>query len=53
MKSEVKSLAEFLKINSEIILGIKPTDGLWDDTRTDEEQIGANYDELEDGHERD
>ena len=46
MKSEVKSLAKFLKINSEIILA-KPTDGLWDDTRTDEEQIGANYDELE------
>ena len=46
MKSEVKSLAEFLKINKEIILA-KPTDGLWDDTRTDEEQIGANYDELE------
>ena len=46
MKSEVRSLANFLKINSEIILA-KPTDGLWDDTRTDEEQIGANYDELE------
>ena len=46
MKSEVRSLAKFLKINEEIILA-KPTDGLWDDTRTDEEQIGANYDELE------
>ena len=46
MKSEVRSLAKFLKINNEIILA-KPTDGLWDDTRTDEEQIGANYDELE------
>ena len=34
------------RINSEIILA-NPTDGLWDDTRTDEEQIGANYDELE------
>ena len=46
MKSEVRSLAKFLKINNEIILA-KPTEGLWDDTRTDEEQIGANYDELE------
>ena len=24
-----------------------PTDGLWDDGRTDESQIGATYDELE------
>jgi NAD+ synthase len=24
-----------------------PTDGLWDDGRTDEDQIGATYDELE------
>ena len=46
MKSEVRSLANFLKINSEIILA-KPTDGLWDDTRSDEDQIGATYDELE------
>ena len=46
MKSEVKSLAKFLKINDEIIKA-KPTDGLWGDARTDEEQIGANYDELE------
>ena len=25
----------------------KPTDGLWDDNRTDEEQMGINYDEIE------
>ena len=25
----------------------RPTDGLWDDTRTDENQIGASYNELE------
>ena len=25
----------------------KPTDGLWDDDRGDEDQIGATYDELE------
>jgi NAD+ synthase len=24
-----------------------PTDGLWEDTRTDESQLGATYDELE------
>jgi len=25
----------------------RPTDGLWNDNRSDEEQIGATYDELE------
>ncbi|MEX1302665.1 MAG: NAD(+) synthase, partial [Desulfotignum sp.] len=29
------------------ILTAPPTDGLWDDNRTDESQIGAGYDELE------
>jgi len=29
------------------ILEAKPTDGLWDDGRTDEDQIGATYKELE------
>ncbi|NBP58413.1 hypothetical protein EBU71_18145, partial [bacterium] len=29
------------------ILNAKPTDGLWQDGRTDEDQIGATYDELE------
>jgi len=46
MKSEVYQLAEFLKINQEII-DAAPTDGLWGDDRTDEDQIGASYDELE------
>jgi NAD+ synthase len=45
-KSEVKKMAINLKINEEIILA-KPTDGLWNDERTDEDQIGATYDELE------
>lgn len=45
-KSQVRSLASFLKINNEIIEA-KPTDGLWDDDRTDEDQIGATYEELE------
>ena len=29
------------------ILEAKPTDGLWDDDRSDEEQIGASYEDLE------
>jgi NAD+ synthase len=29
------------------ILNAKPTDGLWDDDRNDEDQIGASYEELE------
>ena len=29
------------------ILKAPPTDGLWDDNRTDEDQIGATYSELE------
>lgn len=45
-KSDVKYLASFLKINDEII-NARPTDGLWDDDRTDEDQLGATYEELE------
>jgi len=45
-KSEVKNLAKFCGIKSEII-NTPPTDGLWQDGRTDEEQIGATYEELE------
>mgnify|MGYP003329841885 CR=1 FL=1 len=29
------------------IIDAKPTDGLWDDNRVDEDQIGATYEELE------
>jgi NAD+ synthase len=29
------------------ILDAKPTDGLWGDDRTDEDQLGASYPELE------
>ena len=32
---------------SEKIINAAPTDGLWNDNRSDEEQIGATYDELE------
>lgn len=46
LKSEVYEIAEYLGINNEIIIAA-PTDGLWGDDRTDEDQIGASYDELE------
>jgi NAD+ synthase len=46
MKSEVYKIAEFLGVNNDIIIA-KPTDGLWGDDRSDEDQIGASYDELE------
>ena len=46
MKSDVYALGEYLKI-PESIQKAAPTDGLFGDSRTDEEQIGASYDELE------
>ncbi len=46
LKSEVYEIAKFLGINDEIIQAA-PTDGLWGDDRTDEDQIGASYPELE------
>ena len=46
MKSEVYKLAKELNI-IESIQTAKPTDGLWNDDRTDEDQLGATYDELE------
>lgn len=46
MKSEVKEAACELGLLLDIIEA-KPTDGLWDDGRTDEDQIGCTYDELE------
>ena len=45
-KSEVYSLAKSLQI-IQSIQDAPPTDGLWNDGRTDEEQIGATYGELE------
>ena len=45
-KSEIYSIAESLGVIKEI-QDAAPTDGLWDDGRTDEEQIGATYEELE------
>lgn len=46
MKSEVYELGKALGISEEIIKA-PPTDGLWGDDRTDEDQIGATYPELE------
>lgn len=46
MKSDVYELAKTLEISSDII-GAPPTDGLFGDSRSDEEQIGATYSELE------
>ena len=45
-KSQVFSLAKELNVIPEI-LQAKPTDGLWEDGRSDEDQIGASYPELE------
>jgi len=46
MKSEVRQLSSELGVCNEI-LQAAPTDGLWGDDRTDEDQLGATYDELE------
>ena len=46
MKSEVYAIAKELDVPESIQVA-KPTDGLWGDDRSDEDQIGATYDELE------
>lgn len=46
LKSEVYALGKHLGVIEEI-LQAAPTDGLFGDNRTDEDQIGASYDELE------
>lgn len=46
MKSEVFALAAYLGVPNSIQVA-QPTDGLFGDSRTDEDQIGASYDELE------
>jgi NAD+ synthase len=45
-KTEVWELGRHLGIDQRII-NAKPTDGLWDDGRTDEDQIGTSYANLE------
>lgn len=46
MKSEVYQLGKFLNVPQSILIAA-PTDGLFGDNRTDEDQLGASYDELE------
>lgn len=46
LKSQVRLIGEYLKVPQSIIQA-KPTDGLFGDDRSDEDQLGANYDELE------
>jgi NAD+ synthase len=49
-KTEVRELGGYLGVMNEII-DATPTDGLWDDGRSDEDQIGATYAELEEAME--
>ena len=46
LKTEVYKIGKSLGIDQEI-LDAAPTDGLWGDNRTDEDQLGASYPELE------
>lgn len=46
MKSDVYALGKYLEI-PQSIQDAAPTDGLFGDSRTDEDQLGASYDELE------
>jgi NAD+ synthase len=46
MKSEVYEIGKVLGV-IDSILTAAPTDGLWNDNRSDESQIGATYSELE------
>ena len=49
-KTEVRELGGYLGVMNQII-DATPTDGLWDDGRSDEDQIGATYAELEEAME--
>ena len=49
-KTEVWELGRHFGIDSRIIEA-SPTDGLWDDGRTDEDQLGATYEQLEEAME--
>ena len=46
LKSEVYQIGALLKVPASIMKAA-PSDGLFGDARSDEDQIGANYDELE------
>ena len=45
-KTEVRELAKELKIIDEVI-NAEPTDGLWNDNRTDYDQLGLSYEQIE------
>ena len=45
-KTEVWELGKHLGVDQSIV-DAKPTDGLWNDGRTDEDQLGASYEDLE------
>ena len=45
-KTQVRQAAKILGV-ANIIIEAPPTDGLWEDSRSDESQIGASYEELE------
>ena len=49
-KTEVWELGKYLGVDERII-DAEPTDGLWDDDRKDEDQIGASYEQLEEAME--
>ena len=46
LKTEVWGMAKELGIDKEII-DAPPTDGLWNDGRTDEDQVGLSYEQIE------
>lgn len=46
LKSQVYELSKYLGV-IDVIQKAAPTDGLWSDNRTDEQQMGANYNDLE------
>ena len=46
LKSEIYIIGKELGVNNNI-LNARPTDGLWEDDRSDEDQIGATYKQLE------
>tara|TARA_R100000664_G_scaffold24528_1_gene34338 strand:- start:410 stop:1153 length:744 start_codon:yes stop_codon:yes gene_type:complete len=49
-KTEVWELGKHLGVDERIIDAV-PTDGLWEDGRKDEDQLGASYEELEEAME--
>jgi len=49
-KTEVWELGKHLGVDERII-NAAPTDGLWGDSRTDEDQLGASYEQLEEAME--